>query len=64
MYNYVVLSSCLVSSFYVFSQSLQLINMSHLEDEKIPYKLILINITAVVFSGSIIIHSFNLLELK
>lgn len=64
MYNYFILSSCLAGSFYVFSQSLQLINMSLLEDEKIPYNLILINVTAVVFSGSIIIHSFNLLHLK
>jgi hypothetical protein len=59
MYNYLILSSSLLGSFYVFSQSLQLINMSLLEDEKIPYNLIVVNVTALVFSGYIITNSLT-----
>lgn len=64
MYNSIILSSCLFGSFYLFSESLTLINKLHLENKKIPYKLILINGFTFVVSGSIIIYSFNLVNIS
>lgn len=62
MYNSIIISSCLFGSFYLFSQSLELINNSHLENKKMPYKLILINGFTAILSGSIIIYGFSLLK--
>ena len=58
MYNSIILSCCLFGSVFLFSKSLELINMSLLENKKIPHKLILINGLTFVTSGSIIIYSF------
>jgi hypothetical protein len=62
MYDSIILSSCLFGSVYIFSKSLELINMSLLENKKIPRKLIVINGLAFIFSGSIIIRNFKLVN--
>ena len=62
MYDSIILSSCLFGSVYIFSKSLELINMSLLENKKIPRKLIVINGLAFIFSGSIIICNFKLVN--
>ena len=59
MYNSIILSSCLFGSVYLFSISLKLINMSFIENKKMPLKLIVINGLTFVLSGSIIIYSFT-----
>ena len=66
MYNYIILSSCLFGSVYLFSNSLESINRSILKNYKIPYKLIVINSFILVMSCSILVYSFvysfNLLQ--
>jgi len=62
MYDSIILSSCLFGSVYIFSKSLELINMSLLENKKIPRKLIVINGLAFIISGSIIICNFKLVN--
>jgi hypothetical protein len=62
MYDSIILSSCLFGSVYIFSKSLELINMSLLENKKIPRKLIVINGLAFIISGSIIILNFKLVN--
>ena len=59
MYNFIILSSCLFGSVYIFSKSLELINKSSLVNKKIPHKLIVINSLIFVMSGSILVYSFN-----
>ncbi len=56
MYNSIILSGSLFGSVYLFSKSLETINMSQLENKKIPKKLILINNLTFVLSGSIFIY--------
>ena len=63
MYESIILSSFLFGSFYLFSTSLVLINMSLLENKKIPNKLIIINGLTFIVSGSICIYNFSLLNL-
>lgn len=62
MYNSIILSSCLFGSVYIFSKSLELINISLLEYNKTPHKLILINGLSFMISGSIFIYNFKLLN--
>jgi hypothetical protein len=59
MYNSIILSSCLFGSVYLCSLSLVLINISLLENKKIPKKLIIINGLVFVLSGSILVYSFS-----
>jgi hypothetical protein len=60
MYNYIVISSCLFGSVYIFSKSLNLINeLFLLENTKIPHTLILMNSLTFVISGSIFIYSIT-----
>jgi len=61
MYNSIILSSCLFGSVYLISISLELINLSLLENKKIPHKLIIINGLTFVVSSSIFIYGFTLL---
>jgi len=63
MYNSIILYSSLFGSYYLFSQSLGLINRALLENKKIPGELIIINGLTLVLSGSMIIYSFNLINL-
>lgn len=64
MYKSIILSSCLFGSFYLFSQSLKLINKSRLENKKMPFNIFLINGVTFIFSGLIILYGFNLLILN
>lgn len=56
MYNSIILSGSLFGSIYLFSKSLETINMLQLEDKKIPKQLILINNLPFLLSGSILIY--------
>lgn len=58
MYDSIIISSCLFGSVYLFSKSIELINKSYLENNKIPYKLMAINGFTFLFSGSIVLYSF------
>ena len=64
MSNSIILSSCLFGSVYLTSISLGLINMSFLENKKIPRELFIINGLTFVVSGSIFIGSFAILSLS
>lgn len=55
MYNSVILFSSLFGSVYLMSISLGLINMSFLENKKIPRELIIINGLTFMVSGYIFI---------
>lgn len=59
MYKYIILSSCLFGSVYIFSKSLELINKSSLENKKIPNKLIIINGLTFVISGSVFLYGVS-----
>ena len=63
MYNSIVLSSCMFSSVYMFSKSVELINKSMSEYCEIPDKLIAINGLTAMFSGFVFVYSFALLDL-
>ncbi len=58
MDNSIILSSCLFGSIYLFSTSLKMINETFLENNKINYKLIMINGLTFIMSGSIFLYSF------
>ena len=65
MSDYIILFSSLFGSVYLMSTSLGLINMSLLENKKLPYELIIINGLTFVMSGSMFICSCsNLLLYK
>jgi len=57
MYNSIILASCLFGSVYLFSKSLMLTNLSLLENKKLPNKLIIINGTIFLISGSMYLYS-------
>ncbi len=61
MYKSIILSSCFFGSFYLCSTSLLLINMSLLENKKLPNELIIINSLTFLVSGSIVVYNFSLL---
>jgi len=60
MYNHIILSSCLFGSFYLFSISLGLTNLTLLEDKKIPNKLFIMNGLTMLSCGSIVVYSLYL----
>lgn len=62
MHNKIILSSCLFGSVYLYSKSLELINNLFMVKKKIPYVLIILNGLTFVYSTSIIIYSFYLLN--
>ncbi len=53
MYESIVLSSCFFGSVYLFSTSLQMINILDSENKKIPNSLIVMNGLVLVGSGYI-----------
>lgn len=59
MYNSIILSSWLLGSAYILSTSLQSINMSFLENKKIPNNLIIINGLTFIISGSVFLYGVN-----
>ena len=60
MYNYIILSSCLFGSIYIFSTSLQSINRSCYK--KMPNNLIIINGLTFIISGSIFLYGVNYIK--
>jgi len=64
MNNYIILSSCLYGSVFLFATSLTLTNKALLEDKKIPKELYMINGLTMLVSGSIVIYNFGLLNLS
>lgn len=63
MYNYIILSSSLFGSIFLFSTSLTLTNRAVLEDKKIPNGVFIINGLTMLVSGSIIVY-YNIALLK
>jgi uncharacterized protein with PQ loop repeat len=61
MYNHIILSASLFGSVYIFSKSLQLLNQTSLEKDKVP--LIVINGTTFIISGYILFTGCKLLNL-
>jgi len=59
MHNSIILSSCLFGSVYIFSKSLETINMSFLENKKLPNRLIIINGLTCIVSGSVFLYSIS-----
>jgi hypothetical protein len=59
MYKFIILSSYLFGSVYIFSTSLQSINRLFLENKKIPNKLIIINSLTFIISGSVFLYGAN-----
>lgn len=57
MYKSIILSSCLLGSFYLCSTSLLLINRSLLENKKLPTKLIILNSLTFLVSGYIVVYT-------
>jgi len=60
MFNSIIISSCLISSVYIHSKSLDLIKISLSENKKIPQKLIIMNVLSFMTSSSLILYSFKL----
>ena len=63
MYDSIVLYSFLFGSIYIFSKSLELMNSSILENKLIPRKLIVMNGLMFIMSGSLILYTFNSVNL-
>ncbi len=59
MYDSIFVSSCLFGSVYLMTLSLGLINMTLLENKKIPRKLIIINGLTFIISGSVFLYFVN-----
>lgn len=59
MSNYIILSSCLFGSVYLMSKSLELINMSFLDNKKMPPELIIFNGLTFVVSCAIFIGGLH-----
>jgi hypothetical protein len=63
MCNTIILASSLFGSVYIFCKSLELTNKL-LENNKIHYKLMIINSLSLLLSGSIFVYySVNLIKL-
>jgi hypothetical protein len=56
MFKPIILSGTLFGSIFLFSKSLETINISQIENRKIPNQLILLNNLTFVLSGSIFIY--------
>ena len=54
MHKSIILASHIFGSYYLFYKSLELINKSYLENEKIPTKLIILNGSVLLLSGYLI----------
>ena len=61
MKNIIIFFS-LFGSICSFNLSLMLINHSLLQNKPIPFNLHILNITTLVISGTIFIHSFHLIK--
>ena len=57
MHDSIVLSSCLIGSYVLFSVSLSSINMAYIKNRIIPSQLMLLNGLTLGFSGTTIFYS-------
>jgi hypothetical protein len=62
MYKNIIISSCLFGSIYLFSVSLNLINVLLLQNNTKSHILILINGCTLIISGSIFLYSVKFLK--
>jgi hypothetical protein len=60
--NSIILSACLFGSVYLCSTTLTLINMTHIENIKIPNGLIVLNGFTFIMTGSLVIYTFTALR--
>ena len=60
--NSIILSTCLFGSVYLCSTTLKLINMTHIENIKIPDGLIVLNGFTFILTGSLVIYTFAALR--
>ena len=60
--NSIILSSCLFGSVYLCSTTLTLINMTHIENIKIPNGLFVLNGFTFIMTGSLVIYTFAALR--
>jgi hypothetical protein len=59
MYKFIILSSCLFGSVYIFSKSLTSINRALIENNEIPNKLIILNGLTCIISGSLFVYGVS-----
>ena len=64
MYNSIIILSSFFGSYYLYAQSLKLINKLQIENKKIPHSLIIMNSFTFLLSGSIFIYGFHLLKIS
>jgi hypothetical protein len=60
MSNHIILSTCLLGSVFICATSITMINVTYLENKKIPRFLIIINGLTFIISGFIFLFCFNL----
>jgi len=60
MREHIIVSSCLFGSVYLFSKSLDLLNRTLLENNKMPNNLIMLNGLTFLMSGSVVVYTFSL----
>ena len=57
--NSIILSAGLFGSVYLCSTTLTLINMSYIENKKMPNELIVLNGLTFIMTGSLVIYTFE-----
>jgi hypothetical protein len=60
--NSIILSAGLFGSVYLCSTTLTLINMAHIENKKMPNKLIVLNGLTFIMTGSLVIYTIEALR--
>jgi hypothetical protein len=60
--NSIILSAGLFGSVYLCSKTLTLINITHIENIKIPNGLIVLNGFTFIMTGSLVIYTFAALR--
>lgn len=60
--NYIILSTGLFGSVYLCSTTLTLINMTYIENKKMPNELIVLNWLTFIITGSLVICTFEALR--
>jgi hypothetical protein len=58
----IILSAGLFGSIYLCSTTLTLINMSYIENKKMPNELIILNGFTFIMTGSLVIYTFAALR--
>lgn len=61
MYNSIILFASLFGSYYLFRQSVLLINNTLLQEKKVPIELYTLNIFTFMLSGSVVFANYCIL---